>query len=107
MSLVPRSVNTMPLAPSTDESEDVASGNCLAMLKNVSSQLLFLIKLNALVCMQGLMILRSLMDRRMFKMRNGDDEVNHGEFILMAGFVFHHMLALEKGIVMFEAMNRN
>lgn len=26
MSLVPRSVNTMPLAPSTDESEDVASG---------------------------------------------------------------------------------
>ncbi|KAH8506859.1 hypothetical protein H0E87_013600 [Populus deltoides] len=107
MSLVPRSVNTMPLAPSTDESEDVASGNCLAMLKNVSSQLLFLIKLNALVCMQGLMILRSLMDRRMFKMRNGDDEVNHGEFILMAGYVFHHMLALEKGIVMFEAMNRN
>ncbi|KAG6771071.1 hypothetical protein POTOM_022417 [Populus tomentosa] len=107
MSLVPRSVNTMPLAPSTDESEDVASGNCLAMLKNVSNQLLFLIKLNALVCMQGLMILRSLMDRRMFKMRNGDDEVNHGEFILMAGYVFHHMLTLEKGIVMFEAMNRN
>lgn len=28
------------------------------------------------------------MDRRMFKMRNGDDEVNHGEFILMAGYVF-------------------
>ncbi|KAG6768985.1 hypothetical protein POTOM_024600 [Populus tomentosa] len=96
MSLVPRSVYTMPLAPSTDESEDVASGNCLAMLKNVSSQLLFLIKLNALVCMQGLMILRYLMDRRMFKMRNGDDEVNHGEFILMAGYVFHHMLTLEK-----------
>lgn len=40
-------------------------------------------------------------------MRNGDDEVNHGEFILMAGYVFHHMLTLEKGIVMFEAMNRN
>jgi hypothetical protein len=57
--------------------------------------------------MQGLMILRSLMDLRMFKMRNGDDEVNHGEFILMAGYVFHHMLTVEKGIVMFEAMNRN
>lgn len=28
MSLVPPSVNTMPLVPSTDESEDVATGNC-------------------------------------------------------------------------------
>ena len=27
MSLVPPSVNTMPLVPSTDESEDVATGN--------------------------------------------------------------------------------
>ena len=107
MSLVPCSVNMMPVASSTDESEDVASGNCIAMLENVSNQLLFLVKLNSLVFLQGLMILRSLMDRKKFKMQNGYDEGSHGEFISMAGHVFHHILTLEKGIVMFEAMNRN